>query len=186
MTLYIPCRRLDQHHHVTCYHLVGPAQKLLLKAQNLTDTRDSLCATPENNCSVMIMSNSSIPDITKRKTPDFQSERTRKSQTPDIADICAGDPYGPMSGRNLRGVMRQDNLEDEYSEHDSYFIAPGTCSRNSTPRQRLKNKSDSLDRQSDSCSQVNPTYHAYCDIHCQCKHSTQNTLRRSVDNMNLN
>ena len=133
----------------------------------------------------MIMSNSSIPDITKRKTPDFQSERTHKSQTPDISDICAGDPYGPMSGRNLRGVMRQDNLEDEYSEHDSYFIAPGTCSRNSTPRQRLKNKSDSLGRQSDSCSQVNPTYHAYCDIHCQCKHSTQNTLRRSVDNMNL-
>ena len=61
------------------YHLVGPGQKLLLKAQNSTDTRDSICATPENNRSVMIMSNSSIPDITKRKTPDFQPERTRKS-----------------------------------------------------------------------------------------------------------
>ena len=133
--------------------MVGPGQKLLLKAQgNSTDTRDSLCATPENNRSVMIMSNSSIPDITKRKTPDFQSERTRQSRTTDITDICAGDPYGPMSGRNLQGVIRHDNLEDEYSEHDSYFIVPGTCSRYSTPTQRLKNKSDSLDQQSDSCS----------------------------------
>ena len=138
-----------------------------------------------NSRSVMVMSNSSIPDITKRKTPEFQSERTQQSRTPDITDMCGGDPYGPMNGRNLRGVARQENLEDEYSEHDSYFIAPATCSRNSTPRQRLKNQSDSLEHQSDSCSQVNPTYHAYCDIHCQCKHSRQNTLRRSVHNMDM-
>ena len=162
------------------YQLVGCGQKLLLKAQNSTDTRDSLCATPEPTRSVLMMSNTSIPDITRRKTPDFTSERGRRSKTPDITDICAGDPYGPMSGRNLRGIVQQDNLEDEYSEHDSYFIAPASCSRNSTPRQRLKNSGDSLD----PCNQVNPTYHAYCDIHCQCKHS-QNSLRRSGHNINI-
>ena len=166
------------------YQLVGCGQKLLLRTQKSTNTHDSLCATREPTRSVLMMSNNSIPDITKRKTPDHKSERGRKSRTPDITDICAGDPDGPMSGRNLRGIVQQDTLEDEYSEHDSYFIAPGSCLRKSTPRQRLKSKVDSLDRQSEPCSQVNPTYHAYCDIHCQCKHA-QNAIRRSGHNINI-